>query len=178
MIRDVKTRKGYEWWDKFCAIPRFSFLLSPSGNSIQKFENTSGNWVDQYEASKVMDEAQDFINALEEKLEIATKVGESISVSAQNLRDRLTLMEQRVADKDAEIVELEKIKRPVPRRMWVNQPSTLQPLHKRHGENVIAVLDYKDTYRCYPISGEVSSFQCRSQSLSEGWTGDYPGKSQ
>ncbi|UVL76613.1 hypothetical protein LOY24_17975 [Pseudomonas putida] len=68
-MRNIKTREGFEFWDKLNAIPRFSFLLAPSGTRIQKFEDISGNWIDVHEAQKVMDAAQDEINELRERLE-------------------------------------------------------------------------------------------------------------
>ncbi|MDX3744634.1 hypothetical protein [Pseudomonas sp.] len=68
-MRNIKTREGFEFWDRPNAIPRFSFLLAPSGTRIQKFEDISGNWIDVHEAQKVMDAAQGEINELRERLE-------------------------------------------------------------------------------------------------------------
>ena len=63
MMRDIKTREGFEFWDKLNALPRYAFLLSPSGASVQKFEDKAmGNWIDVHEAQKVVDQAQDEIN--------------------------------------------------------------------------------------------------------------------
>ncbi len=56
-------------------------------------------------------------------------------------------------------------------RMWVNQPSTLQPDHKLHATNVLAI---KSTPRCHTIfflSGNTVSQEIESRSLSVGWTG-------
>lgn len=62
-MRNIKTREGYELWDKLNALPRYAFLLSPSGKSVQKFEDQAmGNWIDVHEAQKVVDQAQDEIN--------------------------------------------------------------------------------------------------------------------
>lgn len=56
-------RPGMEFWDKLNALPRFAFFLSPSGNSVQKFEDKAlGNWIDAHEAQKVVDQAQEQIN--------------------------------------------------------------------------------------------------------------------
>lgn len=55
------------------------------------------------------------------------------------------------------------------RRMWINQPSTLQPHHDRHGEWVLAVREYKGTERVYFLSGPTISMQMLSHCLSEGW---------
>lgn len=68
-MRNINTREGFEFWDRLNAIPRFSFLLAPSGTRIQKFEDISGSWIDVHEAQKVMDAAQDEINDLRERLE-------------------------------------------------------------------------------------------------------------
>jgi len=54
---------GMEFWDKLNALPRFAFFLSPSGTSVQKFEDKAlGNWIDVHEAQKVVDQAQEEIN--------------------------------------------------------------------------------------------------------------------
>jgi hypothetical protein len=56
-------RPGMEFWDKLNALPRFAFFLSPSGNSVQKFEDKAlGNWIDVHEAQKVVDQSQEEIN--------------------------------------------------------------------------------------------------------------------
>ncbi|AJO77764.1 hypothetical protein [Pseudomonas sp. MRSN 12121] len=61
-------RPGREFWDKLNAIPRYAFLLSPSGNSIQKFEDKAlGRWIDVHEAQKVVDQAMDRIDELEQE---------------------------------------------------------------------------------------------------------------
>lgn len=54
-------------------------------------------------------------------------------------------------------------------RMWVNQPSTLQPLHAMHGERVLACPDTDRTYRAYLLSGDIISMQMPRETLSEGW---------
>lgn len=54
-------------------------------------------------------------------------------------------------------------------RMWVNQPSTLQPRHELHGTNVLAHREYGDTWRMYFLSGDVISSQVDIQALSPGW---------
>lgn len=55
------------------------------------------------------------------------------------------------------------------RRMWVNQPSTMQPMHDRHGQLVIAHHDYDDQWRCFPIAGNTVSFMANRLWLSDGW---------
>lgn len=56
------------------------------------------------------------------------------------------------------------------KRMWINQPSTLQPLHHLHGTNVLASHDYSDTWTIYFLSGPVVSQQILILALSDGWT--------
>ena len=58
-----------------------------------------------------------------------------------------------------------------PRRMWINQPSTLQPFHKWHGVRVLAVHDYDNTWQAFFLSGPVYSMQVLAQALSPGWPG-------
>lgn len=55
------------------------------------------------------------------------------------------------------------------KRMWVNQPSTLQPYHKLHGARVLGVHEYESTFRIYFTEGAVVSQQILACALSEGW---------
>jgi hypothetical protein len=57
------------------------------------------------------------------------------------------------------------------KRMWINQPSTLQLLHRLHATNVLVVPDTDQTMRVYFLSGDVISQQVPRNALSEGWTG-------
>lgn len=61
-----------------------------------------------------------------------------------------------------------------PKRMWINQPSTLQPAHALHGEHVLAVHEYDDTYRVYFLHGAVESQQMLGVLLSPGWPHPQP----
>jgi hypothetical protein len=54
-------------------------------------------------------------------------------------------------------------------RMWINQPSTLQPLHQLHGKNVLAVKEGENMYRIYFLSGDTISMRAHSNTLSWGW---------
>lgn len=58
--------------------------------------------------------------------------------------------------------------RNLPRRMWVNQPSSHQPLHRLHGTNVLAV-EENDSYRIYFLEGAVVSQTAPKEALSRGW---------
>ena len=55
------------------------------------------------------------------------------------------------------------------KRMWINQPSTLQALHALHGTNVLAIPEYDDTVRIYFLSGNTISQQVSKNVLSDGW---------
>lgn len=57
----------------------------------------------------------------------------------------------------------------VMKRMWINQPSTLQPLHGLHGVRVLARPDTDRTARAYLLSGDVISMQVPRETLSDGW---------
>jgi hypothetical protein len=54
-----------KYWKQICAIPAYMFLLSPSGTRIQKLE--CGNWIDQHEAQKVVDAAEDELSELRDR---------------------------------------------------------------------------------------------------------------
>jgi hypothetical protein len=54
-------------------------------------------------------------------------------------------------------------------RMWVNQPSTLQPLHALHGTNVLAAPESESLFRVWFLSGETISQQAPRSALSPGW---------
>lgn len=58
----------------------------------------------------------------------------------------------------------------LPQRMWINQPSTQQPLHSMHGQNVLAIYEeHTATMRIYPVQGDIVSLQVPCRVLSEGW---------
>lgn len=56
-----------------------------------------------------------------------------------------------------------------PTRMWINQPSKNQPLHKLNGTNVLAVRELGGMYRIYFLSGDTISMRCPRYCLSTGW---------
>lgn len=62
-VRNIKTREGYDYWDKLCAIPRYGFIHSPDNSRVLKAEGI-GNWIDQHAAQEVMDDAQSEVNQL------------------------------------------------------------------------------------------------------------------
>jgi hypothetical protein len=58
------------------------------------------------------------------------------------------------------------------KRMWINQPSTLQENHELHGVCVLAEdqrLPYRKVVRVWFTSGDVISMEILPSALSEGW---------
>lgn len=53
-------------------------------------------------------------------------------------------------------------------RMWINQPSTIQPLHSLHGTNVLAMTKGADCV-IYYLSGDTISSVVSRECLSPGW---------
>ena len=60
VARNFKTREGYDVWDKLCAIPKYGFLIGPSGGVVKVLD--VGNWIDRDEAQSVVDVAQTELN--------------------------------------------------------------------------------------------------------------------
>ncbi len=52
------------------------------------------------------------------------------------------------------------------KRMWINQPSTLQEFHRLHGQNVLLDVERETIYF---TSGPVVSMQIPLSVLSPGW---------
>lgn len=57
--------------------------------------------------------------------------------------------------------------RPI-KHMWVNQPSTLQPFHRFHGQRVLAVAQGNGRYHAFFTDREDSFFATEAH-LSQGW---------
>lgn len=57
------------------------------------------------------------------------------------------------------------------RRMWINQPSSAQPLHSLHGERVLAApeSDGPESERVFFLAGPVASMRVPALALSPGW---------
>lgn len=97
MMRDIKTREGFEFWDKLNALPRYAFLLSPSGKSVQKFEDQAmGNWIDVHEAQKIVDQAQDRISELRDELGAVKGEYDRAVNKVDALQQRLNAADQRI----------------------------------------------------------------------------------
>lgn len=54
-------------------------------------------------------------------------------------------------------------------RMWINQPSTLQPLHELHGTNVLVNVDLSPYPQVWFLDGPVISMKCDRNALELGW---------
>lgn len=63
----MENREGFDWWDRFTKLKRFSFILSYL-NSVKKVEDKTGNYVEFYEASIIVDDMQSEINTLRQQL--------------------------------------------------------------------------------------------------------------
>ncbi|MFJ2539416.1 hypothetical protein [Pseudomonas sp. NPDC087614] len=110
-MRNIQTREGFEFWDKLNALPRYAFLLSPSGKSVQKFEDQAmGNWIDVHEAQKVVDQAQERISELQDELEhlkgyveINANSAQGKHAEGQRYRDERDALQQRLNAADQRI---------------------------------------------------------------------------
>jgi hypothetical protein len=67
VMRNIKTREGFDYWDKICSLKHYGFLHSPDGKRVVKTEGI-GNWIDKHEAQQIVDQAQDEINGLRARL--------------------------------------------------------------------------------------------------------------
>lgn len=62
-----------------------------------------------------------------------------------------------------------------PQRMWINQPSTLQPYHNLHGINVLAIPGRTNNYYwVYFLTNDtngrdIESMEVHRMALSDGW---------
>lgn len=66
MSRNIKTREGYELWDRLNAIPHYGFLLNQKGNGVIRAEGV-GDWIERHAAQVVVDDAQSEVNVLREE---------------------------------------------------------------------------------------------------------------
>jgi hypothetical protein len=55
------------------------------------------------------------------------------------------------------------------KRMWINQPSTLQQYRGFHGLNVLAVYEAGELDRIFFLSGAIVNQQIDPAALSPGW---------
>lgn len=114
MMRNIQTRNGFEFWDKLNALPRYAFLLSPSGKSVQKLEDQAmGNWIDVHEAQKIVDQAQELISELQKEVarqkryvQINGDSAQGKHAEGQRYRDERDALQQRLNAADQTIDDL------------------------------------------------------------------------
>ena len=91
-VRNFKTREGYDVWDKLCAIPKFGFLIGPSGGVVKVAD--IGNWIDRDEAQSVVDEAQCEVNLLRHEAADAQAIIDGLRGEVADLRSMLATVSQ------------------------------------------------------------------------------------
>lgn len=69
-MRNIKTREGYDLWDKAHRLPRFNFWRGGEDEkgSVIRVPDKRGNWVHFDDLAKLADEYQDEINSLRDRL--------------------------------------------------------------------------------------------------------------
>lgn len=69
-MRNIKTREGYDLWDRAHQLPRFNFWRGGEDEkgSVIRVPNKHGNWVSFDDLAKLADEYQDEINSLRDRL--------------------------------------------------------------------------------------------------------------
>lgn len=66
MSRNIKTRDGFDFWDRLNAIPHYGFLLNERGNGVVRAEGV-GYWIERNAAQVIVDDAQSEVNVLREE---------------------------------------------------------------------------------------------------------------
>ena len=110
-VRNFKTREGYDVWDKLCAIPKFGFLIGPSGGVVKVAD--IGNWIDRDEAQSVVDEAQCEVNLLRHEASAAQAIIDGLRVDNEALRKRAKIAEREAMSALRTYKGLEKVARVV-----------------------------------------------------------------
>ncbi|WP_024642592.1 hypothetical protein [Pseudomonas syringae] len=69
-MRNIKTREGYDLWDKAHKLPRFNFWRGGEDEkgTVIRVPDKHGNWVSFDDVAKLADEYQDEINDLRSRL--------------------------------------------------------------------------------------------------------------
>jgi len=67
MTPNPKTREGFEYWDMFCKLPRFSFWRGDEDEkgAVIRVPDSTGNWIEVYKAAELVGGLQETINDLE-----------------------------------------------------------------------------------------------------------------
>jgi hypothetical protein len=104
------------------------------------------------------------MNDLNIPLEDYATIDVSMSHAFQRIRDEVSH-----PFRTRQMQLLKRVKNPDGKRMWVNQPSTLQTYHKFHGMEVIAIKLDDQTSQVYFISTSWTSMEMDNLALSYGW---------
>lgn len=83
MTNDATDRSNFDFWDRLCKLPTYSFLLDGTG-SVRRVLMKTGNWIEVHKAQGVMDDAQAEINVLRARLAAVTK---KYTVPSEHLTD-------------------------------------------------------------------------------------------
>ena len=69
-MRNIKTREGYDPWDKVHELPRFNFWRGGEDEKgcVIRVPEKHGNWVNFNDLASLADPYQDEINSLRERL--------------------------------------------------------------------------------------------------------------
>ena len=69
-MRNIKTREGYDLWDKVHQLPRFNFWRGGEDDKgcVIRVPEKHGNWVNFNDLTTLADQYQDEINSLREQL--------------------------------------------------------------------------------------------------------------
>lgn len=64
-------RKGFEWWDRFNRLPRFSFWRGGEDEkgSVIRVPDRSGAWIEDHSVGQLIDAMQSDINELKRRLD-------------------------------------------------------------------------------------------------------------
>ena len=146
-MRNIKTREGFEFWDKLNALPRYAFLLSPSGTSVQKFEDKAmGNWIDVHEAQSVIDQAQERITELITSYKALGELYASTQEGFERMQAERDTLQLRLNATDQRIDELVSAVRSINRgrRHEVFVPGDDEPQYRQRKEWVDWVLSLCD----------------------------------
>lgn len=75
--QQAKPRVGREWWDRFCALPRFSFWRGEKGDgTVMRMADPSGNWVEADKVGALAEIVDGHTNDLRNSLAAFERLGE------------------------------------------------------------------------------------------------------
>ena len=90
-MRDIKSREGFQFWDKICAVQSYAFLLSPDGRRVVKTPDI-GYWIDKHEAQVIVDHAQEEFNVMKaERDALQLRLNAADQLNDELVRDKARL---------------------------------------------------------------------------------------